>query len=216
MTAAPVRRLELGPIVPGDDLAVARVLGEAFSTDDSLRQQVQLQPAQMRRFWELQVSLFQVQGPTREKSEVVTARENGRYVAAAVVYEEGWRPDGDVLTAHLDQYRKAFGLRALARYLRFSAEFSFKSTPSGPCVRLQSLGVADGERGRGLGATFLEFIHRTAAARGHPVVQLEVRATNPARTLYERSGYAYADHITVCGVEMEVMLKILVRGSLST
>ncbi|HEV8320683.1 MAG TPA: GNAT family N-acetyltransferase [Myxococcota bacterium] len=206
-----MRHIQFGPIAEGagDDAAVALVVQQAFAEDASLRQQVQLTPAQMARFWELQVALFHLAGEGPERSDVMTAREEGRYVAAAVVYQEGWKPRADDLARHLDAYRRAFGLRALARYLRFSAEFSLKSAPPGPCLRLQSLGCADGERGRGLGTAFLDFLHRDAGARKQPFVQLEVRTTNPARALYLRQGYEAAATITVCGVEMDVMRKKL-------
>ncbi len=59
-----------------------------------------------------------------------------------------------------------------------------------------SLGIAvhPAARRTGLGKAFMAFLHAAAAARGAPRVRLKVYPDNtPARTLYERLGYVFAD-----------------------
>ena len=51
------------------------------------------------------------------------------------------------------------------------------------------LAVRPEERGRGLGAALLELYFTTAARRGVRRVFLEMRANNPAHSLYRRCGF---------------------------
>lgn len=60
----------------------------------------------------------------------------------------------------------------------------------GEVADVMTVATAPRARGRGLGAALLAELERRAAARGAEHVMLEVRADNdPARALYDRSGY---------------------------
>ena len=61
---------------------------------------------------------------------------------------------------------------------------------SGPEADVQTVAVAPGAQGRGLGALLLDALVREAANRGATSLLLEVRADNsPAIRLYERKGF---------------------------
>jgi ribosomal protein S18 acetylase RimI-like enzyme len=51
-------------------------------------------------------------------------------------------------------------------------------------------------RGRGIGAALLGCVAALAFERGSPVVELTVRADNPARRLYRRIGFQQVDCAT--------------------
>ena len=52
-----------------------------------------------------------------------------------------------------------------------------------------SIGVAPTSRGRGIGTRLLEALVEAARADGHPAISLSVEPDNPARRLYERTGF---------------------------
>ena len=61
---------------------------------------------------------------------------------------------------------------------------------------LTSVAVAPGQHGKGLGSRLVEAAERGTREAGRARIRLEVRADNaPARTLYERAGYARFDVI---------------------
>ena len=209
MVASPQLRLEFRPARAAERGETARVLSEAFAGDLGLQRQVGLQEHQMPRFWEMQVDLFHAASPSEHWARILTCHDGGRASAALVLFEEGWVPDPELLGSHLSRYRKAFGLRAMGRYLRFSHEYSVQTRPDGRCLRLQSFGCDDASRGRGLGSTFLEWTHAYGRDYGHDHVQLEVQQDNRARELYLRHGYSLVRSIDVCGVPMDVMTRKL-------
>lgn len=52
-----------------------------------------------------------------------------------------------------------------------------------------SIGVAEDARGRGVGSALLDAILAVAREQGHRAVSLSVDRRNPARRLYERTGF---------------------------
>ena len=100
------------------------------------------------------------------------------------IFHEGWGRPGDTgLVAELDDAPVG-----VVFYRRFTeAEhgegFVDDATPE------LAIAVADGHRGRGIGAALLEAIHERARSDGLERLSLSVDEDNPARRLYARLGY---------------------------
>ncbi len=101
-----------------------------------------------------------------------------------VIYHRGWGRAGDVaLVAEED------GVRAGAAWCRLFTEgehgdgFLDEETPE------LAIAVVDGRRGRGIGGALLDSMHERLRAEGFRRVALSVDLDNPARRLYERTGY---------------------------
>jgi len=66
----------------------------------------------------------------------------------------------------------------------------------GCTLYVQDIYVDPPWRGRGIGAALLGCVAALAFERGSPVVELTVRADNPARRLYRRIGFQQVDCAT--------------------
>lgn len=62
--------------------------------------------------------------------------------------------------------------------------------PSGEAATLITIHVAHSVRRRGLGAELMGWFAESAQQAGHRILKLGVHRDNPARSLYERSGFA--------------------------
>jgi GNAT superfamily N-acetyltransferase len=105
-------------------------------------------------------------------------------IPQVAVFRKGWgRPGDTAIVAEQDA-----ALIGLVWY-RFFTEaehgegFVDEKTPE------LAIAVADGHRGKGVGAALMEAIHARARADGIARISLSVDHDNPARRLYERLGY---------------------------
>lgn len=78
----------------------------------------------------------------------------------------------------------------------------FSSTRMQPMWLLNDLFVAADARGRGVGAALLDRAQRHAADTGACELMLETANDNPARRLYERSGYAHVTEYAFYKLEL--------------
>jgi GNAT superfamily N-acetyltransferase len=60
---------------------------------------------------------------------------------------------------------------------------------NGPVVMLQDLFVEPAHRGHGIARALMARVAALASTLGSPIVELTVRADNPARQFYQRSGF---------------------------
>jgi ribosomal protein S18 acetylase RimI-like enzyme len=90
----------------------------------------------------------------------------------------------------------ALGVRALAapRAMRLAARVA--PTYPADALIVSELHVAPGFRGRGIGGSLLTFAEAEAVRTGRAQVALHTFTTNPARSLYERSGYRVVAEVT--------------------
>ncbi|UYZ63055.1 GNAT family N-acetyltransferase [Hymenobacter weizhouensis] len=65
------------------------------------------------------------------------------------------------------------------------------------CTEMVLMAVDAAQRGRGIGAAFIEAARCRAAAWGHAAVQLTTQAANPACRLYQRQGFVleHEEHV---------------------
>jgi ribosomal protein S18 acetylase RimI-like enzyme len=102
-----------------------------------------------------------------------------------------------------DWLRDGFGPRA--QFTAFAAEHDgtvvgmvtaserYYTSWAGSTLYIQDVYVEPAHRGRGLGAALLGCVAALALARGSPLVELTVREDNPARRLYDRTGFQQVD-----------------------
>jgi ribosomal protein S18 acetylase RimI-like enzyme len=102
-----------------------------------------------------------------------------------------------------DWLRDGFGPRA--RFTAFVAEHAgpavgmvtaserYYTSWAGCTLYIQDIYVEPAWRGRGIGAALLGRVAALAIERGSPLVELTVRADNPARRLYGRLGFHQVD-----------------------
>jgi ribosomal protein S18 acetylase RimI-like enzyme len=65
---------------------------------------------------------------------------------------------------------------------------------SGPVIFLQDLFVEPDHRRQGIARTLLVRVAAYAHALGSPIVELTVRADNPAQAFYQRNGFMHLPH----------------------
>jgi GNAT superfamily N-acetyltransferase len=65
---------------------------------------------------------------------------------------------------------------------------------SGPVIFLQDLFVEADHRGRGIAGALAARVAAYAHHLGSPIVELTVRADNPAQSFYQRSGFQHLPH----------------------
>jgi GNAT superfamily N-acetyltransferase len=75
------------------------------------------------------------------------------------------------------------------RYAAYRALFGRRRTYSKQVRGLEGFSVSSECRGRGIGAAMIERIAEDARSEGARVIELNVGDTNPARHLYERTGF---------------------------
>ena len=68
---------------------------------------------------------------------------------------------------------------------------------TGPTVYLQDLFVDPTCRHRGIGAALMTRVAAHAKDRGSPIIELNMRADNPAGDFYQRQGFVRVDHCAV-------------------
>jgi GNAT superfamily N-acetyltransferase len=106
---------------------------------------------------------------------------------------DGWMRDGDLGIIASDDDGTPIGA-AWCRLFRSDGypNYGFVDGDT-PVV---AIAVADGQRGRGVGAALLSALADAARAAGRRALSLNVGRTNPARRLYARAGYvALADDL---------------------
>ena len=96
-------------------------------------------------------------------------------------YRDDWGRPGDVGVVAVEGGR-AIGA-AYCRLVPGGYGFVDGRTPE------VTIGVADGQRGRGVGAALLRELEALAREAGFERLSLSVEPANPARRLYERAGY---------------------------
>jgi GNAT superfamily N-acetyltransferase len=74
-----------------------------------------------------------------------------------------------------------------------------------------AIAVSPARRGTGVGAAMLDRLLADARAAGLPGVSLSVRATNPARRLYERFGFRPVDDAETTNRTGSTSLTMVVR-----
>lgn len=106
------------------------------------------------------------------------------------VWGEAWnrRQISDSLVMHNIQYRLVDAAGRPCGESTDAAGFTLVRTAPGE-EELLLVAVHPGRRGRGLGRRLLEFCMHDATARGAERVFLEMRANNPAASLYRRAGF---------------------------
>ena len=67
----------------------------------------------------------------------------------------------------------------------------------GPTIYLQDLFVAESHRRQGVGNALIEHVSAYAQERGSPIVELNMRADNPAGRFYTRHGFQAVQNCTV-------------------
>ncbi len=101
-------------------------------------------------------------------------------------YVRGWPRAGDFGTVATDEAGAALGAAWCRRFDASDPGYGFV----GADVPELSIGVDPHHRGRGVGTALLNAVLRAAAERELRAVSLSVEDGNPARTLYERAGFA--------------------------
>jgi GNAT superfamily N-acetyltransferase len=75
-------------------------------------------------------------------------------------------------------------------FVKWPGDLSSRQARAERCVEIEDLYVADGERGRGIGAALLAASEDVARVNGHALIGLAVALGNTeARRLYARHGY---------------------------
>ena len=100
-------------------------------------------------------------------------------------YLAGWGRPGDAGVVAFDDTGQRLGA---AWYRAFPVEAPGYGFVAADVPEL-SIGVREDARGRGVGTALIEALLRTARNQGYRAVSLSVDRENPARALYERSGF---------------------------
>ena len=104
---------------------------------------------------------------------------------ALTIFHEGWGRPGDTgLVGELESTPVGVVWYRLFTEAEHGEGFVDEQTPE------LAVSVVDGHRGRGIGGTLMEAIHRRARDDGFERISLSVDADNPAKRLYARLGYA--------------------------
>lgn len=79
---------------------------------------------------------------------------------------------------------------------------------AGPIVFLQDLFVDAAYRRQGIGAALVARVTAYAAERGSPIIEINVRADNPARQFYRRHGFQEVNNCVVCVAGVHTLSKL--------
>jgi GNAT superfamily N-acetyltransferase len=79
---------------------------------------------------------------------------------------------------------------------------------AGPVVFLQDLFVDPPYRGQKVGAALMARVTAYAAERGSPIIEINVRADNPARQFYRRHGFQEVSNCVVYVAGVQTLSKI--------
>jgi ribosomal protein S18 acetylase RimI-like enzyme len=115
----------------------------------------------------------------QEKAEVALRATEGDWL------RDGFGPRAQFTAFVAEQASAVIGM--------VTASERYYTSWAGCTLYIQDIYVDPPYRGRGMGAALLGCVAALALARGSPVVELAVRADNPARRLYRRVGFQQVD-----------------------
>ncbi len=167
-------------IQPAEHAELARVLDEAFSTDQWLRSTLGLSREAFRGFWRFNAQMYL----KLDEAILLGAYDGDRLAGTALGCPGDYAPSLDMLWLYSWRCLH-LGPRALWSIGRFYFAMSRLTEARQPCLRLVDLAVDDAHRNRGLGGRLLAAWEDEARALDRPAVQLECEAVNPALRLYQ-------------------------------
>jgi ribosomal protein S18 acetylase RimI-like enzyme len=127
---------------------------------------------------------------TRATSEFLVAEDGSGPVGFAEVSSGSDIPPFAIVARAAIKSMGFFGALRAARLSRARMRVETEAPQGG--VHLVELQVSPEQRNRGVGAFLLNEVDEYAAAQGAPHISLTTASDNPARRLYERSGYRVA------------------------
>jgi ribosomal protein S18 acetylase RimI-like enzyme len=110
--------------------------------------------------------------------------ENSLHAVRAVAADwlrDGFGPDAGFCAFVAEHHEAVIGMATCSRRV--------VTGWNGPVVYLQDLFVEPGHRARGVAGALMARVAAYAHDLGSPIVELTVRADNPARSFYQRSGF---------------------------
>jgi ribosomal protein S18 acetylase RimI-like enzyme len=114
--------------------------------------------------------------------------ENAEFVLRATAQD--WLRDGFGAQARFTAYVAEQGGAVVGMA---TASERYYTSWAGCTLYIQDIYVEPVARGQGIGAALLGCVARLALERGSPLVELTVRADNPARRLYGRVGFCQVE-----------------------
>jgi ribosomal protein S18 acetylase RimI-like enzyme len=103
-------------------------------------------------------------------------------------YLTEWGRPGDAGCLYLNDRNEPVGSAWYRLFARGNPGYGFVSEE----IPELTIGVLESARGRGAGSAMLEYLLRHARNEGYAAISLSVDRDNPARRLYERTGFVDA------------------------
>ena len=100
-------------------------------------------------------------------------------------YGEGWGRSGDAGVIAVDHMEHPLGAAWYRLHTDEAPGYGFVSST----IPELTIGVRDDVRGQGIGRALLQALIELAQSQGYSALSLSVDRNNPARHLYERSGF---------------------------
>ncbi|MCO5202617.1 MAG: GNAT family N-acetyltransferase [Chloroflexi bacterium] len=193
------------PAAPADAPALARVFGEEPS-DEQLAM-AGGNPGKARRFRRLMGATIASPAGIRRTTVAVSEGEVVGLLQAGA--EAGDRVSPGLVWGLL----RIFGFPGIVRFLRRDRLRSrVHIPPPAGAFHIAEVHVLDSLRNRGIGAALMGEAERQARASGAPAISLTTTTSNPARHLYERSGFRVVetredpDFLTLTGVAGRILM----------